>query len=195
MGNIIGGIAMPVKSGGEDNRELSRDNHQERMLFWRALLAFLALPGMVAFAVPLLAFAPRGLDRSFSPIGLVPLAAGIIFLLWTVRDFYVAGRGTLAPWSPPKELVVVGLYRVSRNPMYVAVLLILVGWAVGFRSIGLTVYAFAIATIFQVRVVFGEEPWLERTHGQKWAAYKARVPRWLGWRTLTSTPSPERGGA
>lgn len=158
------------------------------MLFWRALFAFLVLPGMVAFAVPLLLVAPRGLDREFNSLGLVPLTAGVVFLLWTVRDFYVAGRGTLAPWSPPKALVVIGLYRVSRNPMYVAVLLILAGWAIGFRSLALTIYALAVAALFHLRVVFGEEPWLARTHGEHWSAYKARVPRWLG----RPTPEPRR---
>jgi protein-S-isoprenylcysteine O-methyltransferase Ste14 len=101
-------------------------------------------------------------------------------LLWTVRDFYVAGRGTLAPWAPPTELVVVGLYRFSRNPMYIAVVLVLVGWAVGFRSWLLGAYAVAIAIGFHLRVVFGEEPWLARTHGEKWSRYQERVPRWLG---------------
>ena len=151
-------------------------------LFWRALVAFLALPGMVAFAVPLLWLAPRPLDRTFDLWGLVPLTLGVVLLLWTVRDFYVAGRGTLAPWAPPEELVVVGLYRVSRNPMYVAVLLVLAGWALGFHSTPLAAYAVTIAVAFHLRVVFGEEPWLARTHGEKWSRYKARVPRWLGLR-------------
>jgi protein-S-isoprenylcysteine O-methyltransferase Ste14 len=149
-------------------------------LFWRALIAFLVLPGLFAFAIPLLWIAPRGLDRSFDPLGLVPLGLGVILLLWTVRDFYVAGRGTLAPWSPPKELVEVGLYRFSRNPMYIAVILVLVGWAVGFRSWVLGAYALVLAVGFHLRVVLGEEPWLARTHGEKWTRYRERVPRWVG---------------
>ena len=65
--------------------------------------------------------------RRRNPIGLLPLAIGIVLLLWCVRDFYVVGRGSLAPWAPPKNLVTIGLYRVTRNPMYVAVLTILCG--------------------------------------------------------------------
>jgi protein-S-isoprenylcysteine O-methyltransferase Ste14 len=148
-------------------------------LFWRALVAFLVLPGVVAFAVPLWWLAPRG--RSFDMLGLLPLGLGVVLLLWTVRDFYVAGRGTLAPWAPPEDLVVVGLYRVSRNPMYIAVIIVLAGWAVGFHSPSLGIYALVIAVGFHLRVVFGEEPWLARTHGEKWSRYKERVPRWLGF--------------
>lgn len=150
-------------------------------MFWRALIAFLALPGVVAFAVPLWLLAPRPLLQSFDPLGLIPLISGVILLLWCVRDFYVAGRGTLAPWDPPRELVVVGLYRFSRNPMYVAVLLVLIGWAVGYRSPSLGIYAFAVALAFHLRVVFGEEPWLAKTHGEKWIRYTERVPRWIGF--------------
>jgi protein-S-isoprenylcysteine O-methyltransferase Ste14 len=153
-------------------------------LFWKAMVAFLALPGMVAFAIPLLLIAPRQ-TVSVATVGLIPLFAGIALLLWCVREFYVAGRGTLAPWSPPQHLVVTGLYRFSRNPMYVAVVLVLFGWAIAFRSWALAVYAFAIGVGFHLRVVFGEEPWLARTFGEKWVRYRSRVPRWFGFRRLT----------
>jgi protein-S-isoprenylcysteine O-methyltransferase Ste14 len=103
-----------------------------------------------------------------------------MLLLWCVRDFYVAGRGTLAPWSPPRRLVTVGPYRLSRNPMYVAVLLILCGWALTFASPTFWFYMACVAVAFHLRVVFFEEPWLARTHGAAWLAYRNRVPRWLG---------------
>ena len=104
---------------------------------------------------------------------------GIVGLFACVRAFYVEGRGTLAPWSPPKHLVVSGLYRYSRNPMYVSVVLILWGWAAGFHSRALAIYVAAVMVAFHLRVVFGEEPWLARTHGEAWHRYKAAVPRWL----------------
>jgi protein-S-isoprenylcysteine O-methyltransferase Ste14 len=147
-------------------------------LFWQAVLAFLALPGMVAFVVPLWLLAPGSFVE---PLGLIPLTIGVVLLLWSVRDFYVAGRGTLAPWTPPQELVVVGLYRVSRNPMYIAVILVLCGWALGYQSRSLANYTLAIMLAFHLRVVFGEEPWLAQRHGEKWDRYKAQVPRWLWW--------------
>jgi protein-S-isoprenylcysteine O-methyltransferase Ste14 len=113
------------------------------------------------------------------PSGLILVAFGTVGLLWCVRDFYVSGKGSLAPWAPPQELVVVGLYRFSRNPMYICVTLILLGWAVSFRSAGLLVYALAVALAFHLRVVLGEEPWLARTHGAAWQRYTRHVRRWL----------------
>lgn len=155
-------------------------------LFWRALFAFLALPGVVAFAAPLLWINFGASIASFDAWGLALLTPGLTLLFWTIRDFYVAGRGTLAPWSPPQELVVVGLYRYSRNPMYVAVLLVLCGWALGFHSEALAVYAAAVGAAFHLRVVLGEEPWLAKTHGEKWTRYQKQVPRWLGARSRDS---------
>jgi protein-S-isoprenylcysteine O-methyltransferase Ste14 len=133
----------------------------------------------MGFLVPLLMLRPRSSESSFQPIALFPVLIGTFLLLWCVRDFYVAGKGTLAPWDPPRSLVVVGLYRWSRNPMYVAVSLILVGWAVAYSSRPLLIYALAVMALFHLRVIFGEEPWLARTHGQQWQEYRARVRRWL----------------
>ena len=113
------------------------------------------------------------------PAGLPLIVAGVVMLLWCVRDFFVTGRGSLAPWAPPERLVTVGLYRVSRNPMYVAVLSLLCGWALAFGSAAHWVYAGIVAIAFQLRVVYGEEPWLARRHGEEWEAYMAAVPRWL----------------
>ena len=151
-------------------------------MFARALLAFLALPGTVAFLVPLFLFRPPAGWASFRLIALLPLGVGTFLLLWCIRDFYVTGKGTLAPWSPPRNLVVVGLYRWSRNPMYLAVFLILLGWAIGFGTRGLWMYSAGMLVVFHLRVVLFEEPWLARQHGEGWLRYKAQVPRWLGRR-------------
>src|SRR4051812_29833438 len=106
-------------------------------MFWQALFAFIAMPGIVAFAIPAVWQWDATQLQPEHPTGLVVLAAGTVGLMWCVRDFYVRGKGTLAPWSPTQNLVVVGLYRYSRNPMYVSVLLILLGWAASFASPGL----------------------------------------------------------
>ncbi|MDP3761856.1 MAG: isoprenylcysteine carboxylmethyltransferase family protein [Ramlibacter sp.] len=151
-------------------------------MFLRALLAFLAMPGVVAFAIPVGWLVASGRTQAVQPLGWVPLALGTLGLLWCVRDFYVQGRGTLAPWSPPEHLVVVGLYRYTRNPMYVAVVLILLGWAIAFGVAGFYGYAALIAGAFHLRVVWGEEPWLARRHGAQWEQYTCRAPRWL-WPT------------
>jgi protein-S-isoprenylcysteine O-methyltransferase Ste14 len=150
-----------------------------RPMFLHALVAFVAQPGLVAYVVPLLIVRPWAGRTPFVWIGLLPLVAGTFLLLWCVRDFYVAGRGTLAPWAPPRHLVLVGLYRVSRNPMYVAVSLVLLGWALCFWSGPLSVYAGVVLLAFHLRVVLGEEPWLARRYGDEWERYRARVPRWL----------------
>jgi protein-S-isoprenylcysteine O-methyltransferase Ste14 len=148
-------------------------------MFVRAVLAFLALPGLVAFAVPVVWLNVRNHTQLVEPAGLLPLVGGSLALLWCARDFYVAGKGTLAPWAPPKRLVVVGLYRHTRNPMYVAVMLILVGWGAAFGCPAMYGYALGVAIAFHLRVVRGEEPWLARKHGAAWEDYKRRVPRWL----------------
>lgn len=135
---------------------------------------------MVAIAIPAW-FAAGELRRggSLHAAGLLPLGVGLGLLLWCVREFYVAGKGTLAPWSPPRHLVASGPYRFSRNPMYVAVALMLIGWSVCFLSRALAIYAVLVIVAFHLRVIFGEEPWLARTHGATWEEYQARVPPWL----------------
>jgi protein-S-isoprenylcysteine O-methyltransferase Ste14 len=148
-------------------------------LFARAVLAFLALPGIVAFAIPLwMLRRPAG---EFNPTGMLLAVAGTLILLSCIRDFYVAGKGTLAPWSPPKSVVTVGLYRFSRNPMYVGVLTILFGWAVLFESHAHAQYAALMMFVFYVRVVLFEEPWLARTHGDAWHAYRVQMRRRFLW--------------
>jgi protein-S-isoprenylcysteine O-methyltransferase Ste14 len=144
-------------------------------LFWRALTAFLVLPGIVTVVVPWLLL-PAG--AQFDAIALPVVLAGTGLLLWCVAAFYMIGRGTLAPWHPPQRLVVTGLYRFSRNPMYVAVLIVLAGLAMAFHSLVLSGYALLVACAFELRVVRHEEPWLARTFGAEWVAYRARVPRW-----------------
>ena len=148
-------------------------------MFGRAVLAFLAMPGLIAFVIPVAWLHASGHTQLVQPLGLVLLFAGSAALAWCIRDFYVRGKGTLAPWEPPANLVIVGLYRYTRNPMYVAVTLVLLGWAASFGVSGLYVYALVLAAAFHLRVVFGEEPWLARIHGGQWDEYARRVPRWF----------------
>jgi protein-S-isoprenylcysteine O-methyltransferase Ste14 len=145
-------------------------------LFWRALLAFLLLPAMVAGVIPA-SLRPAGGIRH--PAGLAVIGVGLALLLWCVRDFYAAGKGTLAPWDPPRRLVTTGLYRFSRNPMYVAVLVILAGWAVAYGSPTLMIYAVVVAVAFHLRVLLYEEPKMAQLFGAQWDEFRSRVPRWL----------------
>ena len=150
----------------------------------RALIAFVALPGIFAFLVPATIAMNTHQPSQVGVPALFAFAVGVLALLWCVLAFYVTGKGTLAPWAPPARLVTVGLYRFTRNPMYLAVLLVLAGWALAFQSLVLAGYAALVAVAFHLRVVLGEEPWLARTHGVQWQEYSQAVPRWLGLRYL-----------
>lgn len=147
--------------------------------FMRALFAFLALPGIVAGVAPLLILRLQLHPAHTAVYGIALLAAGLCLLFWCVRDFYVSGKGTLAPWDPPKRLVLVGLYRFVRNPMYLAVLTIVAGWGLAFASLALAVYLLVLAAAFHLRILFYEEPWLRRQFGAEWECYSKSVPRWI----------------
>ncbi len=145
----------------------------------RAIAAFVALPGIVAFAVPIVIGISGNRPVRSLPLALVPLFLGALLLLWSVREFYVAGRGTLAHWSPPQRLVTTGPYCFCRNPMYVGVITILVGWCTLWGSRTLIIYAAMVLCAFHVSVIVVEEPWAARHFGGEWDAYRARVRRWL----------------
>src|SRR5215469_3887337 len=149
----------------------------------RAITAFVALPGVVAFAVPIWIGISTRRPLRYVPLAATILALGTLLLLWCVREFYVAGRGTLAPWSPPRHLVTSGPYRWSRNPMYIGVLTILLGWCVLWHSRTLLKYTLIVAAAVWLRVLVAEEPWAARNFGAEWEAYRTNVPRWIGTRS------------
>ncbi len=98
--------------------------------------------------------------------------------MWCVRDFYVVGKGTLAPWDPPKKLVTVGLYRFVRNPIYVGVFGFVAGWSLIAGSWRMAEYAGLLAVGFHLRVIFYEEPTLARLFGHEWERYRSSANRW-----------------
>ena len=104
---------------------------------------------------------------------------GWLVLLWCARDFAVRGRGTPNPADPPRALVVDGLYRFVRNPMYVAIVTSLLGQAAMYRSSSVVWYAAIVAAAFHLRVVLYEEPKLTELFGDSYADYRRRVPRWV----------------
>jgi protein-S-isoprenylcysteine O-methyltransferase Ste14 len=111
--------------------------------------------------------------------GIALIVAGLPGLLDSFRRFAVEGLGTPAPIAPPQELVVTGLYRHVRNPMYVSVLALLVGQALLFGSLSLLELGAAFWLATHLFVVVYEEPTLEETFGAKYQAYRASVPRWI----------------
>lgn len=107
------------------------------------------------------------------------LALGAGIYAWCVWDFASFGRGTPAPIDAPKKLVVRGLYRYARNPMYVGVLAVILGWALLFRALSLLPYAMLVAGCFQAFIVLYEELHLRAEFGREYDEYCSRVGRWL----------------
>lgn len=112
-------------------------------------------------------------------LAVVPAVTAVGIYVWCVYDFMVVGRGTPAPVDPPQELVVRGLYRVTRNPLYVAVFCMIAAEAMFFASAWLLLYAAAMGIVFQSFVVLYEEPTLRRLFGAAYADYTTSVPRWF----------------
>jgi protein-S-isoprenylcysteine O-methyltransferase Ste14 len=149
-----------------------------RSLLWAALL-----PGVVAGYVPWRFFglgAVRPEPRSaVDLLAIVCIAAGATLLGACVWEFARSGRGTLSPADPPRALVVRGLYRYVRNPMYLSVTTIVLGEALLARSGPLLVYWAAWFLMVNVFVIAYEEPALRRSFGAQYDEYARRVDRWL----------------
>jgi len=112
----------------------------------KTLLWSVFVPGTVTILVPYILLQSNFKSfpvelSSFRFLGLVPITSGALLYLWCAWDFTFTGKGTPAPFDPPKEIVVRGLYRYVRNPMYVAVLLVLIGEAMWFESGLILIYA------------------------------------------------------
>jgi protein-S-isoprenylcysteine O-methyltransferase Ste14 len=100
-------------------------------------------------------------------------------LIWSFGDFLVKGRGTPAPIDPPQEMVATGFYRYVRNPMYVGVLLILLGHFLWFGYWALLIYMLFAFIAVHSFVVLYEEPTLKRKFGEAYVDYLQKVPRWI----------------
>jgi protein-S-isoprenylcysteine O-methyltransferase Ste14 len=110
---------------------------------------------------------------------LIPLIAGAAVLLYSISLFSLIGRGTLSPADPPRHLVVAGMYRYVRNPMYVGVIAVLLGEALLFQSIVLLLYSAGVFLMFNLFVIFYEERALRRKFGESYEGYCRQVGRWL----------------
>ena len=154
------------------------------MLALKSIFFTLLLPGTVTVLVPYLILANRISSDPQSGnfvryLGVLPMAIGFSILLKCIWDFAAIGRGTLAPVDPPKTLIVRGLYRFVRNPMYVGVLLALAGEALWFLSWELVLFAGAFFGLVHSFVVFYEEPTLRRQFGESYEGYWQSVNRWV----------------
>ena len=153
------------------------------MLWLRTALFTLVVPGTVVVFVPVALLATGvGPSFRFGPVrwvGLAPLVIGVAIILWCFADFIRRGRGTPAPYDPPRNLVISGLYRFVRNPQYLGVLLAVVGEALLAEAGILLGYAAFLAIAYHHFVRHYEEPTLDRLFGEAYTRYREAVPRWL----------------
>lgn len=152
--------------------------------------AITLLPGVVILVVPgLILYWAKTIDFGWglkAPLNYLMIVAGTacigigLFLMFqTISLFASQGKGTLAPWEPPKNLVVKGVYRHVRNPMISGVLFILCGESLIFGSVAILSWflTFLVANMFYLPLL--EEPVLEKRFGESYLLYKKNVPRWI----------------
>jgi protein-S-isoprenylcysteine O-methyltransferase Ste14 len=154
-------------------------------------LLFLGVaPGVVAGLVPYLLTGWEA-DGTVPPLqtiaGAALVMAGVAILLNAFARFVIEGIGTPAPIAPTRRLVVGGLYRYVRNPMYIAVASTIAGQALIFDRPALLLYAFAFGVVVYAFVRLYEEPTLRRSYGPEYDTYRRAVP---GWRPRRRPWSP-----
>lgn len=159
------------------------------MLFLRGLTFTVAIPGLVAGFAPFWILSGRPMAPGAWQFGWILVATGAAAYLWCLAGF-LTSRGTPAifftrhlRWligEEPPSLVRSGLYRYSRNPMYLGVLAAIFGQALVFASGRLAVYGVLVWIGFHLAVVLAEEPHLRARDGAAYEEYSRKVPRWIG---------------
>lgn len=174
-------VTYAARLGGAARRAHLLAMSRTASLFGSALFLFIA-PGLVAGVTPWWITGWRVGPALFAggpAFGWLMLALGAAMLLECFVRFAWIGRGTPAPVAPTQTLVTTGLYRFVRNPMYVAVLSLILGQALILSSTALLLYAVAVWIAFQTFIFFYEEPTLGRTYGAAYDEYRRHVPAWL----------------
>jgi protein-S-isoprenylcysteine O-methyltransferase Ste14 len=152
----------------------------------RHLFAIAVLPFTVTVLVPVWIARRNGIDLTrpesmaallLQLLGAALLAVGLILFVSSLRRFAGEGQGTLAPWDPPRVLVVHGPYRWVRNPMISGVIFVLFGEALLLRSLPHAQWAAACLAINMIYIPLLEEPQLERRFGESYRNYCRHVPR------------------
>lgn len=169
---------------------MSSQDRNDRMLWIRGLVFTLLVPCVVGVLFPSIIYRGRSAEGGLWETGWILVAVGSTVYGLCLFGFMASG-GTPAIFftrplrfligEEPSGLVQDGLYRFSRNPMYVGVLLVVFGQAMLFASIRVAFYGVVLWLFFHLTVVFQEEPHLRRERGPSYEEYCRRVPRWLGW--------------
>lgn len=152
-------------------------------VFFRAITYAVLFVGVVLIYVParLLSWSgivyPTAIETQ-QVIGMVMAIAGAVIAVWSIFTFASVGRGTPAPFDPPRRLVIQGPYRFVRNPMYIGAGLALGGAAFFYESLPLLSYTGIFLLIAHAFVVSYEEPTLRRTFGHEYEAYCRQVRQW-----------------
>ena len=149
-----------------------------------SLLFFVIAPGAVVGLIPWLIsnWVWRSALFSVAPLrwlGGALIIVGVPILVDSFARFALQGLGTPAPIYPTERLIVTGLYRFVRNPMYLAVLAVIIGQALLLGDVRLFIYGAIVWLAFHVFVLVYEEPVLRRRYGARFRDYCAHVPRWL----------------
>jgi len=160
------------------------------VLWIRGLVFTLLVPCVLSAYVPYLIYGGNSARGGLWDAGWLLVGAGAFVYGWCLFEFLFSG-GTPAIFftrdlkfllgEEPPKLVLRGLYRVSRNPMYIGVLLAVFGLAVLFGSSDAAIYGALLWLCFHLVVVFLEEPHLRKERGEPYDEYRRKVPRWLGW--------------
>lgn len=166
------------------------------LLRLRSFVFACLLPAVIAGWVPIVMFErhPVWLEEAFGwheyvAVALATLGLGSYFhCAW---HFLQKGRGTVAPLDSPRKLVQRGLYRWVRNPMYIALGLVVASEAVYFESWRIALYLLCLSCIAQLTVVLHEEPELGFRFGAMYEDYKRIVPRWLPRRPRAAAFEPD----
>lgn len=152
-------------------------------LILKALFFTALFPGTITVLVPYLILNSAGLSElpelTFLKVLVIVFGfTGAVILLYCIWGFAFYGKGTLSTVDPPKVLVVRGFYKYTRNPMYFAVLCILIFEAIFFSSTNIFIYAAVIFLMFHFFVILYEEPHLTREFGERYKRYLSAIPRW-----------------
>lgn len=152
-------------------------------LILKATIITLLMPGTVILLIPYLILCQSGVTdwpniSSVTVLASIAGLAGLAVLLYCIWEFAVHGKGTLAPIDPPKVLVVHGVYRYTRNPMYLAIIVVLLSETLFFNNLWLLIYATLALLGFHLFVILYEEPRLRSQFGESYKEYFKAVPRW-----------------
>jgi protein-S-isoprenylcysteine O-methyltransferase Ste14 len=170
---------------------LSREKHYRKIprMHWGLLKIIIVLPGtaLVFITALILLFARNSrfalrlvsFTQDLFWLALLVASIGLTLTVWTESIFIKFGRGTPAPWNPPKKLVVRGPYRYVRNPMITGALLILLSEVIFFHSWPIAVWMTLFFTANELYFRLVEEKGLEKRFGNEYLNYKTHVPRWI----------------